>query len=552
MSEEEESYVTGKTRCPNCAKSGGDTSGDNLCVYSDGHSHCFACGHHAGSDGEAGNVKPSEGKGMFKTLIEDAEYRPLLKRKLTEETCKHFGYQVGKYQGKTVQIANYKVGTDIVAQKLRGSGKKFTILGKSKEMSLFGKHLWRDGGAKVVITEGEIDAMSVSQVQGNKWPVVSVPNGASSAAKHVAQELEWLEKFEEVIFMFDMDEPGQKAALECVKLISLGKGYIASLPLKDPNEMLVAGRNKELIDAIWGRKEFRPDGSVTIADIRDQLNKKTEWGLPWCFETLNKATYGRRMGEIIGLGAGTGVGKTDLLTQQVAYDMNTLNEKVGVMFLEQLSCVETVQRIAGKAAEMRFHIPDVVVPEGRLLEEADKIEDKLFMYDSCGMADWDKVEVQIRYWKHSKGIRIVYLDHLTALADPSNAREDLETIMQAMAQLAKELQIIIMFVSHLTTSGSKTKTHEEGARVTIRCFKGSRAIGFWAHFLFGLERNQQADDLEEKKRTTFRVLKDRYTGGSTGLTFGLSYNTDTGMLFEVPLPPKKKKSPFPDQDDGEF
>jgi twinkle protein len=35
----------------------------------------------------------------------------------------------------------------------------------------------------LTITEGEIDALSVSQAQGNKWPVVSVPTGAKGAVK---------------------------------------------------------------------------------------------------------------------------------------------------------------------------------------------------------------------------------------------------------------------------------------------------------------------------------------------------------------------------------
>jgi twinkle protein len=54
--------------------------------------------------------------------------------------------------------------------------------------------------------------------------------------------------------------------------------------------------------------------------------------------------------------------------------------------------------------------------------------------------------------------------------------------MKEMAALANELQIIILFVSHLTTP--EGKPHEEGGRVTIRHFKGSRAIGFWSHFMF--------------------------------------------------------------------
>jgi twinkle protein len=70
----------------------------------------------------------------------------------------------------------------------------------------------------------------------------------------------------------------------------------------------------------------------------------------------------------------------------------------------------------------------------------------------------------------------------------------------------------------------------------IRHFKGSRSIGFWSFFMFGLERNQQSDDPDEQKLTVFRCLKDRYTGQSTGKTFGLSYDVETGRLFECALP----------------
>ena len=50
--------------------------------------------------------------------------------------------------------------------------------------------------------------------------------------------------------------------------------------------------------------------------------------------------------------------------------------------------------------------------------------------------------------------------------------------------------------------------------------------------MFGMERNQQAEDEDERQRTVFRVLKDRYTGQSTGKTFILAYDRDTGLLSE--------------------
>ena len=40
-----ESHVLHFERCPACAKVGNDRSGDNLAVYSDGHTYCFNCGY---------------------------------------------------------------------------------------------------------------------------------------------------------------------------------------------------------------------------------------------------------------------------------------------------------------------------------------------------------------------------------------------------------------------------------------------------------------------------------------------------------------------------
>lgn len=39
-----ESYLVGKRQCDKCAEQGKDTSHDNLSVWSDGHTYCFACG----------------------------------------------------------------------------------------------------------------------------------------------------------------------------------------------------------------------------------------------------------------------------------------------------------------------------------------------------------------------------------------------------------------------------------------------------------------------------------------------------------------------------
>ena len=106
-----------------------------------------------------------------KDLIQGGEIRALAARKITEETCRKFNYRVGQTaDGTTVQIAPYyDSDRNLVAQKLRPKDKSgMFVAGKLSDALLFGQQLWSPGGRKIVVTEGEIDALTVSQVQGNK------------------------------------------------------------------------------------------------------------------------------------------------------------------------------------------------------------------------------------------------------------------------------------------------------------------------------------------------------------------------------------------------
>ncbi len=528
--EREESEFLYKAECPDCGSS------DANAHYSDGHCHCFSCGKTTPGDS---NGSPRESKPAAKGVIPMDEYQgsveALKARNINAETCQKWGYHIGKVKRKDsprpewAQVANYRDQSgSVVAQKVRFADKDFFTTGKIGKY-LYGMWLWKDGGKKVVVTEGEIDALTVSQLQGHKWPVVSVPTGADGARKALAENIEWLLKFEEIILMFDMDDPGRDAMKECAELFPPGRCKIAELPLKDPNECLLKGRGADVISAIWNAKTYRPDGLVNISEIRSRIKEKPEVGLQWFLPTLTKLTYGRRWGEVYTFGAGTGVGKTDLFTQQMAFDITELGQKVGVIYLEQ-DIVETGKRIAGKMAGKRFHVPDDGWTEEELDQHLDSIGDQVTLYDSFGGTEWETIEAKIAYMAQALGIRLFYVDHLTALADPSNEKESLETLMESVASLAKRLGIIIHLISHLSTP--EGKPHEEGGRVMIRHFKGSRAIGFWSFFMFGLERNQQDPDPVKAQTTTFRILKDRFTGQATGKVIYLSYDPVTGLLSE--------------------
>jgi twinkle protein len=463
----------------------------------------------------------------------------LPKRGLNEDTCRKFGYGVAKHGGKPVQVAPYFGADGVVkAQKLRYADKTFTVVGEIKECGLFGQQVWRDGGKMLTITEGEIDALSVSQLQDNKWPVVSIPSGAQSAAKAIRAQLEWIEKFESVVLMFDMDEAGQAAARECALLLTPGKAKIAKLPLKDANEMLKADRGKELIDCIWNAQRYRPDGVVTARDVlHDALNEPEE-GLPWVFDGMTEISFGRRLREVHTFGAGTGVGKTAFLLKQMHYDITKLNTKVGAVLLESDPTL-TLKMLAGMHAKRMFHLPAKKAgwKQEELVKACQDIvdTDNLYMTTTQGAYSWEELSARLRFLKHSEGVDLVYVDHLTGLAagrgDGQDERVYLEQTMAQAAMLTQELNITLHLVSHLATP--EGKPHEEGGHVSIRHFKGSRAIGFWSHFIWGIERNTLAKDPETKMTAKIGNLKARACGWNTGKFIKVVFDPITGDFREV-------------------
>jgi twinkle protein len=532
---ESESEFLRKEPCPECG------SKDNLGRYSDGHAFCFGCEYYEPSDEELAERSVTKTPKLEFTPLE-GESRPIKSRKLHQETCQKFGYKFGSFDGQMVHIADIRDEKGrLKAQKVRFKNKDFIGLGDPGSY-LMGMHLFQ-GGRKIIITEGELDALSFSQVQGNKYPVVSVPTGSKGAHKVIAKNLDYLSNFDEILLSFDMDDPGQEAAEKCAKLLMHMDVKLIDLPLKDASDMLKAGREEDLAKAVWSAKKYQPAGLMKMRDIVTAIRAPIEWGYDWFIKELTDLTYGRRLGEIYTLGAGTGVGKTDWFTQSMAFDVKVLREPVAAIYME-MAPEELGKRIAGKVAGRTFHIPDSGWNQMEMDEvlEDEEFLDMVNIWDSFGCTDFNEIEPAIIFLA-AQGVKFFYIDHLTALATggDKNEKEELEDVMARLGSLAKRHKIIIHLISHLATPDGGPP-HEEGGRVTIRQFKGSRAIGFWSYFMFGLERNQQASDPIERQTTVFRILKDRYTGQSTGSTIPLNYDEEAGLIHVA------EDSPFEDQE----
>lgn len=527
-----------KTSCDACGSS--DANG----VYDDGHTYCHKCDTY-GRAGEDTERPLQRTKGSRMEGLIDGTVEALPNRKIDDRVCEKYGYKVGLFNGKKCHIAPYLDDTGtVVAQKVRLPGKDFTVLGKIKDaLPLFGQHLCRDGGKMIVITEGEIDAMSVTQAMGLTWPAVSVPSGSGGAKKAIAKALPFLERFEKVVFMFDEDEPGREALAECLPLITPGKAYVGSLPLKDANEMVKAGRSKELVDAVWGARKWVPEVLNDLDELLEEAVAETPWGLPWPWRTMTKATYGIRRSALYTWGAGTGSGKTTLVKQLAMTAMRPdLGEDhsdflsmpeprpVGTILYEE-PAKQTLKTLGGMVIGKRVHVPGTVYDKDQLREAIMSFKPLLKSVSLKGARNWETVKTTIRYLNAAENVRDFIIDPMTALtAGDENERQSLDGIMSELAELAEDLDVTIHLVFHLATP--EGKSHEDGGRVQEKHFRGSRAVAFWSHYLVGLERNKQDPDCP----TVVRGLKDRLTGDSVGPFIALKYDRETGLMLEVPMP----------------
>lgn len=553
MHDTESEYLF-KGPCEECGSS------DACATYSDSHRFCFACEHRWPGDGESVSAPKEKVAGDLLTFGKnEGVYTDLVKRGITVETCKKHGYWVGRMRGKLVQVADYRDSTGkLVAQKVRDKDKNFTALGKLTKEMLWGAHLWSGGGKKIIITEGEIDCLTVSQLQGLKWPVVSLPNGAAAAKKTCAANYEFLNGYEQIILMFDMDEPGRKAVQEAAEVLPPGKVFVAQLPLKDANECLLAGQQQAVTDAIWNATPFMPDGVFSAKSlIARALEKSDVKSVEFPIGVaLNEKTRGTRGGEVITLTSGSGMGKSSF-ARELAYGWgHSMGYKVGMAFIEE-SVEETMLDITGLHLNKRIRqYPETTNHSEKAAAMTEVFDnDTYYLYDHFGSAEEDSLINKLRYMITVEECGYIILDHLSIVVSgmegEGDERKTLDRLMTKLKTLAKATGAVIVVVVHLKRKeGKGGKTHEEGGRVTLGELRGSGAIAQLSDTVIAFERDQQG---ETPNVVTVRILKCRFTG-DTGVAGYLEFSKVTGRLYDIDHEPAQEAEgdPYAGGEGGEF
>jgi len=534
-----ESTATHKGPCEECGSSDGNQH------YDDGHAYCFVCNRYTPPTGDKPVTKPvdlqpdSHRLERYRQLWQNRTKTGLPERVITPDHADHFGL----FETSTEYVLPYfnSVDPEPCAFKIRRKNEKaFSTVGDMKEVMLFGSQKVGSGTGKqrVVVTEGEFDAMAARQMLSGGMTVVSLTKGAHSVKKDFKNSYDWLDGFDEIIVCFDADEAGQRAVSDAADIFG-GKLKVVKLDPskgKDACDYLKNKQGAVFKDLCFAASPFTPSGVLSKDELWERLTRERPESLgnyPW--NDLNKLTYGFRPTELVTICAGSGLGKSSILREIVMHIKNTTDNKIGVLFMEE-AVERTAEGFMGIDLDTPVHLPTSYVKRGD--EDYTKSFDRVFGDGQLSIMDAsfdtgatvDQVVSRVRFMAKALDCKIIVLDHISILVSGGqygDERRALDEIMTKLRTLTQDTGIVLFAVSHLKRPDGKG--HEEGAATSVAQLRGSASIAQLSDFVIGLERNGQAEDETERNTTHIRVLKNRFSG-ITGPAGHLLYDAETGRL----------------------
>ncbi len=526
--------------CPECGSS------DGLAIYDD-NENCFVCSYHKNyEDGEATisdnhPVRHAKDRGL--TPLPAKDQTAIRDRAISAGSVNKYQVTVDTNEGSQVDhvYPYFDEEGNHVANKIRRKGEKaFYWEGDVQRGVLFGQQLFPVGGKAVTVVEGECDALAGFQLTGSRYPCVSVKS-SSEAKKNCADNFEYLDSFEKIVLCLDNDEPGKKAANQIAQLFAPGKVCIMDLAkieigrdkddnpvyTKDANDYLIKGLEKEYINQWFRAPPYMPDGLIIGTDeqlLTDIVDYQEPESIPFPWDSLNKSTYGLRLGELTLFLADTGIGKTTFM-KEIEYKLLTdeelvrRNYGVGFLHLEE-SKRDTALGMMSIHSNKPYHLPDTEKTREELIDVYKKVIDtsRVVIWDHFGSNDIDTVLGKIRHMV-ALGCKYVVLDHLSIIVSDQSGdeRKQLDEISTKLKTLTMNLNICVVCVMHINRQGQA---------------RGSAGPEQVANNVIRLERDKKDPDSWRRNVTSLIVEKCRLSG-RTGPSGHVFYNEMTGRLEEL-------------------
>ena len=561
----------------NCEKCG---SSDGKAVYEDKSSHCFVCEHTVPSnefkeqnskkttkvrtstkkEEKSMEVKPSGKPAM--TPEENADIKSVTGvagkgfRGLKDETTKPFGVRYAYDDDGEVEEQYYPTTQDgqIVGYKIREVPKNFYSKGRTgADCELFMQFKFNRGGKYILITEGELDALSAYQMFADynktrggdyEMAVVSPTTGANSY-KQIASQYAFFNTFEQIVVCYDNDKAGKDAVEDVVKALPKGKVKIMHMRYKDPNTYLEEGKQDEFVRNFYEAKRYTPVGVLGSGELYDKILAQAtvpKVPFPPFMDTLNAMLVGGLpLGHIINIAAGTGLGKTSFVNEMIYHWIFNSPHKIGIVSME-LDSGQYGETLLGRHLSRKLSlIQDDEVKKDLL--ESDKVRDKAneLFYNTDGQHRFylldnrdgtiEEIQDTVEELVVSCGCRIIVLDPLQDILD-GLSNEDQALFMKWSKGIIKSHNVTLIFINHVRKSASGVQNSSQGGAFTEEEIQGSSTIIKSASANILLSRNKYAEDAVERNTTKVVLSKNRICG-LTGPAGNVYYDNDTHTLHNL-------------------
>lgn len=557
-------------------------SSDGKAVYDDGSSHCFVCEHTVISEEfkkELGEKKPkfskvrvSAGKDKMQTEIKPSGKPPISQedaaaikektqisgngfRHIDDEVYKHFGVRHVVDEDDDVLEQYYPCTKDgqLTGYKIRYVPKDFASKGLTgAECDLFMQFRFNRGGKYVIITEGEVDALSAYQMlsEYNKskgWDyetaVVSPTTGANSY-KQIAGQYKFLDSFDNIILSYDNDKAGKKAIEEVIKVLPKGKVKIMSLRFKDANEYLEKGEARAFIQDFYESKTHVPAGVVGSSELYEKLLESAsveKIPLPPFMNKLDNMIGGVELGTIGIFAAGSGAAKTTVANELIYYWLFNSPHKVGVISLE-LTCAQYAQAMLSRHIQNKISLirdPEEKIKylqQSRVKEKAQELflnengNDRFMVIDERD-GSVEVLQEKIEELIISCGCKVIILDPLSDIMDSLDISAQ-AVFMKWCKSMIKNYNVTFLMIAHIRKSGNNKDAASTGAFIPEEAITGSSTIFKSASWVVMMMRDKYNEDPIIRNTTNLVCSKNR-SGGETGDAGKLYYDNQTHRLYDL-------------------
>lgn len=498
---------------------------------------------------------PAMDKDELRDFINSKTYNSNNYRGIRDDINKFFGH-LSKLDEQGNVIARYYPETNnngkLTGYKCRNTPKDFShgkvgLTGVKSQLS--GQVKFKSPAKYVLYVGGEEDkAAAFQMLKDNRKdqdfdsiPVVSPTSGEGSAAKQAAMQYDWFDMYDIIIIGMDNDEAGIKAAKEIASVLPKEKIRIATWSGKDPNQMLIDGKEKQFVRDFYNAKEYINSGISSSGDAEAGIAEfltAPKIGLPPQLNKLEKAMRGgiKSTGSVVNIIGDTSIGKSFLSDTLIYHWLFNSPRVPTIVSLERTKEELTIDLLSMHLKKNLMWFTDGHDAVDYLNQpEVQSLKNDL-LYNEAGEPRFyiiDEREGDIELLKRQMEKSGKVNDSQLMVIDPlTDFLRSLGTEVQENFMMWQKLQKKngFVFINILHTRKPPTDKDGNVRKVTEYDALGSGTFIQSADVNIVINRDKMASDPIEKNTTYVDMPKCR--GGITGEICALYYDAETRQQYD--------------------